>query len=161
MKYQKIETCNLGNGLGFRVVLWVSGCNHHCPGCQNPETWDPKSGKLFTIKQQQQILEYLNYDYIQGITLSGGDPLMEYNLKTLTSLLKEIKTKLPNKDVWCYTGSLFENVKDLEIMNYIDVLIDGPFILEKRDISLAFRGSTNQRVIDVKQSKAKGEIICL
>ena len=153
MKYQKIETCNLGNGLGFRVVLWVSGCNHHCPGCQNPETWDPKSGKLFTIKQQQQILEYLNYDYIQGITLSGGDPLMEYNLKTLTTLLKEIKAKLPNKDVWCYTGSLFENVKDLEIMNYIDVLIDGPFILAKRDITLWMRGSPNQRIWDLKNKK--------
>ena len=161
MYYHKIETCNIGNGLGFRLVLWVSGCSHHCPYCQNPETWDPKSGNIFTEKQKKQIIKYLKPDYIKGITLSGGDPLYEGNREEILDLCKEIKKAYPNKDIWLYTGYTYEEIKDLEIINYVDVIVDGKFIQELRDITLAFRGSSNQRIIDVAKTKEKDDIVCL
>lgn len=159
MNYQKIETCNIGNGTGFRVVLWVSGCNHHCPHCQNQETWNPDSGKPFTAKQEKQIIKYLSKDYISGLTLSGGDPLHPNNIETVTQLCKTIKEKLPNKNIWLYTGSSYEDIENLEITNYVDTIVDGQFKIDLRDITLAFRGSSNQRIIDVKASKSKNSVV--
>ncbi len=161
MNYQKIETCNIGNGLGFRLVLWVSGCRHRCKGCHNQETWDFNGGNPFTEKQEKQIIKYLKPDYIKGITLSGGDPLDINNYDAILDLCKKIKNIYPNKDIWCYTGYSYEELKEKSILNYIDVLIDGEFELDKRDITLAFRGSSNQRIIDVKKTLATGEVKCL
>ena len=161
MNYQKIETCNIGNGLGFRLVLWISGCRHHCRGCHNQETWDFNSGKLFTEKQEKQIIKYLKPDYIKGITLSGGDPLDASNYNAVLDLCKHIKKEYPNKDIWCYTGYTYEQIQDSSILKYIDVLIDGEFEQDKRDITLAFRGSSNQRVIDVQKTLQTGEVQCL
>lgn len=161
MNYQKIETCNIGNGLGFRLVLWVSGCRHRCKGCHNQETWDFNGGNSFTEKQEKQIIKYLKPDYIKGITLSGGDPLDINNYDAILDLCKKIKNIYPNKDIWCYTGYSYEELKEKSILNYIDVLIDGEFELDKRDITLAFRGSSNQRIIDVKKTLATGEVKCL
>ena len=141
MNYLKIESSSLSNGLGWRVVLWVSGCSHYCPNCQNPETWDHKAGKKFTDKEKQLIVELLKPDYIKGLTLSGGDPLFETNRESIYMLVKEIKELYPEKDIWLYTGYDFDQIKDLQLMKYIDVLIDGKFIEERRDITLAFRGS--------------------
>lgn len=147
MNYHKIETCNLSNGTGFRVVLWVSGCNHHCPGCHNPETWDPNSGKPFTEKQEKQIIKYLQPNYIQGLTISGGDPLMPCNRETVLDLCKRVKDFYPNKDIWIYTGYTYEELCEQNMdMNNINVIVDGPYIEAQRDISLAFRGSTNQNI---------------
>lgn len=147
MNYHKIETCNLSNGTGFRVVLWVSGCNHHCSGCHNPETWDPNGGKPFTEKQEKQIIKYLKPNYIQGLTISGGDPLMPCNRETVLNLCKRVKDFYPNKDIWIYTGYTYEELCDQNMdMNNINVIVDGPYIEAQRDISLAFRGSTNQNI---------------
>ena len=152
MNYLKIESSSLSNGLGWRVVLWVSGCSHNCPFCQNPETWDSKAGKKFTAKEKQLLIELLKPDFIMGLTLSGGDPLFEANRDDILKLVKELKAVYPNKDIWLYTGYTFEEIKDLELLNYVDVLIDGKFINEDRDITLAFRGSSNQKIIDVNKS---------
>lgn len=160
MNYHKIEQCNIGNGLGFRVVLWVSGCSHHCEGCQNPETWDYNSGKPFTSKQKEQIKQLLKLPYIRGITFSGGDPLAKNNEKEIYELCREIKQEFPQKDIWMYTGWYYEAVKNNPIMEYIDVLVDGPFHLKERDITLPFRGSTNQRIIDVQKTR-RDNVICL
>lgn len=159
MNYLKIESSSLSNGLGWRVVLWVSGCSHHCPNCQNPETWDSQAGKKFTAQEKQLILSLLKPDFIKGLTLSGGDPLFETNRDAVLKLVKEIKEVYPKKDIWLYTGYNFEQIKDLELMKYIDVLIDGKYIDQQRDITLAFRGSINQKIIDVKQSLKNNAII--
>ncbi len=159
MNYLKIESSSLSNGLGWRVVLWVSGCSHHCPNCQNPETWDSQAGKKFTAQEKQLIIKLLKPDYIKGLTLSGGDPLFETNRDAVLKLVKEIKEVYPKKDIWLYTGYNFEQIKDLELMKYIDVLIDGKYIDQKRDITLPFRGSVNQKIIDVRQSLKNNAII--
>ncbi len=159
MNYLKIESSSLSNGLGWRVVLWVSGCSHKCSNCQNPETWDSKAGKKFTTKETQLIIELLKPDYIKGLTLSGGDPLFESNREEILKLVKEIKKVLPGKDIWLYTGYNFNQIKDLELIEYIDVLIDGKYIDQQRDITLAFRGSANQKIIDVRQSLKNNAII--
>ena len=147
MNYHNILHDNMINGEGLRVVLFVSGCNHFCKGCQNPETWNKCSGILFDDSAKDEIFTQLSKDYIDGITLTGGDPLFPENRETLTSLCKEIKNKFPNKTIWCYTGYLYEKVKDLEIIKYIDVLVDGPYKEELRDITLPWVGSSNQRVL--------------
>lgn len=151
MNYCGLTKCNIADGEGLRVVLWVSGCSHHCKGCQNSETWDPKYGKLFDEDVKEEIFKELSNDYIDGLTLSGGDPLYINNRQELTELCKQVKNKFPNKTIWCWTGYLYEEIKDLEILNYIDVLIDGPYIQELRDITLDWRGSSNQRVIKLKE----------
>ena len=151
MKYLNILDCDLTNGLGVRVTLFVSGCNHRCKGCHNPESWNPCNGKPFTKEVRAKIIELLDRDYIDGLTLSGGDPLFPDNRDELTSLCKEVKEKFPNKSIWLWTGYLYEEIKDLEIVNYLDVIVDGPYKEELRDITLPFRGSSNQRVIVLKE----------
>lgn len=151
MNFQKIESASLSNGEGWRVVLWVSGCSHHCPGCHNQCTWDPNSGKLFDEKAKEKLFEWLSKPYIKGLTLSGGDPLYQGNRKEITELCKEVKNIFPEKDIWLYTGYKFEEIKDLETISYIDVVVDGEYIEKLRDITLPFRGSSNQKIIRTKK----------
>jgi len=146
MRIHKITYPDVNNGLGCRVTLWVSGCIHHCKGCQNKETWSFESGREFTDDDKREIFKVLSLPYIKGITFSGGDPLCSYD--DMLSLAKEIKEKFPKKDIWLYTGYTFEYVNEnlKEILNYIDILVDGKFIEELKDVSLPFRGSSNQRI---------------
>lgn len=153
MKYHNILHDNMLNGPGLRVVLFVSGCDRHCEGCQNPETWDKNSGLTFGGEEAAEIFQALEEEYISGLTLVGGEPLMPYNAPLLTELCKECKNMFPNKDIWCYTGFRYEEVKDMEIMKYIDVLLDGPFVKTLFDEKLKWVGSSNQRVIDVKATR--------
>lgn len=147
MKYLNILDCSIADGEGVRVVLFVSGCSHHCKGCHNPESWDPNNGKEFTEETKQKLFDLLCRDYIDGITFSGGDPLYCNNYSTILNLCLEIKQKFPNKTIWLYTGYTFEEIQRLDIIKYIDVLVDGKFEIDKKDITLAFKGSSNQRII--------------
>lgn len=140
------------NGDGLRVVLWVSGCSHCCKGCQNPITWDVNSGLLFDDAAKQEIFDQLDKPYISGITFSGGDPLHSANRMDVRTLMAEIKEKYPDKTIWLYTGDVWENVMHYPMMRYVDVLVDGEFMIEKRDVKLMWKGSSNQRVIDVQKS---------
>lgn len=151
MNYLAITKDDMINGEGLRVVLWVAGCGHKCQNCQNPHSWNENSGVSFTEETKQELFKELEKDYISGITFSGGDPLYINNRETVTRLCKEIKGKFPNKNIWLYTGYVYGEVQDLEIMKYIDVLIDGPYIESKRDIELEWRGSSNQRIIRIKE----------
>ena len=146
MNYHNITHEDMLNGDGLRVVLWVSGCNHNCKGCHNPETHDINSGIPFDEKAKEELFEYLNKEYIDGITFSGGDPLHPNNRETVTQLAKIVKNKF-KKTVWLYTGYKYEEIKDLIIMKYIDVLIDDEFKIELKDEKLNWRGSSNQRII--------------
>ena len=161
MKINGIEQCSMTNGVGLRTVLWVSGCEHKCKGCQNPCTWDPNSGEDFTSEKKELLYKYLDNKYIKGITFSGGDPLHPSNRGEVGKLILDIKANYPSKDIWLYTGYTWEEVKELNLdyLRYIDVLVDGRFILSKRDINLRWCGSSNQRVIDVKESLKEGKII--
>ena len=150
MRYHNITKDDMNNGEGLRVVLWVSGCNHHCKRCHNPITWDENNGLLFTKETKQELFNELNKDYISGITFSGGDPLHPVNRKIILQLAKEIKEKYPTKTIWCYTGYLYEQVKDLDNFQYLDVLVDGPFIESLADVNYEWAGSTNQRIIKLK-----------
>lgn len=140
------------NGDGLRVVLWVAGCSHCCRECQNPVTWDPDGGLFFDDKAKQEIFSQLDRDYISGITFSGGDPLHSANRPAVRSLMAEIRQKYPDKTIWLYTGDVWENVRHDATMQYVDVLVDGEFEVERRDTRLLWKGSGNQRVIDVKRS---------
>jgi anaerobic ribonucleoside-triphosphate reductase activating protein len=146
MRIHNISYPDANNGLGFRVTLWVSGCVHHCKGCQNQETWDFNSGREFTDEDKNKIFDILSLPYIKGITFSGGDPLCSYN--DVLSLMKEIKNKFPEKDIWVYTGYTIEFIKEHfdEMLNYVNFIVDGKFIEEQKDVSLPFRGSKNQRI---------------
>ncbi len=146
LKYHQILHDDMRNGDGLRVVLFVSGCNHYCKNCQNPVTWDPNDGLEFDNDALTEICVQLSKDYIAGITLSGGDPLYPGNREDITKLCKFLKDAFPKKNIWCYTGFLFEQVKDLPVMQYIDVLVDGPFIQKLADVNYHWCGSTNQRV---------------
>ena len=158
MKYAGLIKDDVNNGLGVGLTLFTQGCPHHCKGCQNPETWSFTGGKDYTPEVYKEIIEYfINNSYATRLTLSGGDPL--YSPQIITPLCEEIKRIRPDVKIWVYTGHVFEDVKDNPILQYIDVMIDGPFILEQRDITLAFRGSANQRIIDVQQSLNKGEVV--
>lgn len=163
MNFCKIETCSIENGTGFRVVLWCSGCSHHCKGCHNPETWDGDAGREFTAKEKELIYKLLDKEYISGITFSGGDPLFKRNIPAVYQLLQDIKKDFPNKNIWLYTGYTFEELQRdpdrKKLLPYIDVLVDGRFILEQRDITIAFRGSPNQRIIDVPATLKENKII--
>ena len=159
MNYHNITKEDMLNGDGLRVVLWTAGCGHHCKGCHNPQTWDPSSGIEFNDEAKKELFLELEKDYTSGITFSGGDPLFESNVQTITKLAKEIRQEFPKKTIWLYTGFLFEQVKHLETMKYIDVLCDGKFELEKRDVKTPWVGSTNQRVIDVQKSLESGTIV--
>lgn len=164
MKYIKLVTNNCYNGPGLRVVLWVSGCALHCKGCCNPESWDPDYGTPFINETFQKIMKALEDPYINGITLSGGDPLYQGNWDTIYDIVKEVSTQFNgSKTIWLYTGQKYEDlVKRIEtrqILLYTDVLVDGPFQLNKRDHCPRFKGSRNQRLIDVKESLKKGKVI--
>lgn len=173
MNYLQIDKASIGNGPGVRVVLWVSGCSIHCKGCQNPESWSCDSGKPFDDSAKQELFNALNKPYIRGVTFSGGHPLESKNVETIYLLIKEIKEKFPTKDIWLYTGYTLESIfpkvitSDFnpdrvyrqQIVSMCDVLIDGPYIEEQRDITLPFRGSKNQRLINVKETIKQGEIV--
>lgn len=164
MNYIKITKNDVANGPGVRCVLWVVGCEMRCAGCHNQSTWSFNSGKPFDEKAKQELFGVLEQQYIQGVTISGGHPLDQHNFEDVLALVREIKAKFPTKDIWLYTGYLYEELYYREISRillYIDVLVDGPYIEEQRDITLAFRGSRNQRLIDVKETLKQGKIITL
>ena len=146
------------NGDGLRVVLWVAGCTHHCDGCQNPITWDISGGLPFDWEAEKELFEKLDKNYISGITFSGGDPLHPMNRQEVCRLIKKTHELFPNKTSWMYTGLLWEDVKDIEEMKYVDVLADGRFEEDKLDNNLKWVGSPNQRVIDVKRTISDGRI---
>lgn len=150
MRYHDITKDDMKNGDGLRVVLWVAGCLHHCKECQNPITWDPDGGLLFDESAKQEIFDQLDKPYISGITFSGGDPLHPSNRVEVRNLCEEIKEKYPDKTIWLYTGDSWESIYNYPIMKYVDVCVDGEFLIEKRDVTLMWKGSSNQRVIDVK-----------
>ena len=159
MNYLKITKDDLLNGEGVRVTLWVSGCNHHCKNCHNPETWDDKEGQLFAHKAIQEISNELLNPYVAGLTLTGGDPLYPKNRETIGDLIKEVKRRFPNKNIWLWTGYKWNEIKDLSFIKYIDVLIDGEFIQDLYSPNLMWRGSSNQNVINVKKSLEQNKIV--
>ena len=147
------------NGDGLRSVLWVAGCSHGCKNCHNPITWDICGGIPFDEAAKEELLVSLEPDYISGITFSGGDPLHTQNRDEIGALIKEVREKYPNKTIWVYTGYTWNEVKDLPYLKLVDVLVDGPFVEELKDVNLPWRGSSNQRVIDVKESLETDEIM--
>ncbi len=159
MRFHNITKDDMLNGDGLRVVLWVAGCAHHCEECQNPVTWNPDGGVPFTEESKQELFEALGKSYVSGITFSGGDPLYCANEPEVLALAKEIREKFPRKTIWLYTGYLWEYVKSREIAKYLDVLVDGPYVKQLRDTKLFWRGSANQRVIDVQESLAGGKLV--
>lgn len=152
MRYHNITKDDMKNGDGLRVVLWVAGCSHCCKECHNPMTWDPNGGIPFDEAAKQELFEALDKDYISGVTFSGGDPLHVANIADTKSLMQEIKEKYPNKTIWLYTGDVWENILHYPCMKYVDVLVDGEFHAEEKDVKLLWKGSKNQRVIDVQES---------
>ena len=165
MNYHKIEKTSIANGEGIRVVLWVSGCSLHCKGCHNPETWNIYSGKFFDEEAKKELFEALDKPYIQGITFSGGHPFEPNNRSTIYCLIKEIREKFPQKDIWLYTGYTWEEIFEKRIreiqrtLYWIDVLVDGKYIKEEKDMTLKWRGSRNQRVIDVQKTLKENKIV--
>lgn len=175
MNYIKIDTEDVCNGDGLRVVLWLSSCDHHCYNCQNPQTWRPESGILFDNSAKQEIFEQLSKDYISGVTFTGGDPLNENNLDGVLKLTNEIRVLYPEKTIWLYSGYTWEEIIDnqfidlensygkwsdrAKILFKADVFVDGQYIDSQRDISLKWRGSGNQRVIDVQKTLKQGHIV--
>ncbi len=159
MRYHNITKDDMLNGDGMRVVLWVAGCEHKCPECQNPVTWDICGGLEFDEAAKAELFEELEHDYISGVTLSGGDPMHTKNRGDIEKLVDEISEKFPDKTIWMYTGYEWQDIKDLPLMQKIDVLVDGRYIKEQRDVNLPWRGSANQKVIDVKRSLELGKIV--
>ncbi|MDR2043544.1 MAG: anaerobic ribonucleoside-triphosphate reductase activating protein [Clostridium sp.] len=154
MRYHDITKDDMLNGDGLRVVLWVSGCNHYCKHCQNPLTWDPDGGLPFDEPARREIFSQLEKPYISGATFSGGDPLHPANRAQVRELMREIKERFPEKTIWLYTGELWEDCRSYAGLRYVDVLVDGEFRIEEKDTKLRWRGSRNQRVIDVPSSLA-------
>lgn len=169
MNYAEIKNCDIANGPGVRVSLFVSGCTHHCPGCFNQVAWDFDYGQPFTQQTIDEILKLLAPGYIKGLTLLGGEPFEPENQPAVVELLRQIKSKYPEKTIWAFSGYLFDrdilpgHLGDPEItreyLGYLDVLVDGPFVEAKKNLSLRFRGSENQRIIDVPASLAAGKIV--
>ena len=164
MNYHKITYPDIENGEGVRLTLWVSGCSHHCPGCHNPETWSPNGGKPFTKETVQEIVDILDdKDYLDGVTLSGGDPLYMSNISPIYNLCRMLKKRYPQKTIWLYTGYQYEWIMRrpvyAQVMQFVDVLVDGEYDEEKRDISLPFCGSSNQRLIDVNESRKTQSVV--
>ncbi len=169
MNYATIKNCDIANGPGVRVSLFVSGCTHHCKGCFNQEAWDFAYGEPFTRQTEDTILEMLRPNYIRGLTLLGGEPFDPHNQPAIVALLRRVRQTYPEKTIWAFTGYLFD--RDIlpgklgpweitrEYLSYLDVLVDGPFIEEKKNLTLRFRGSENQRLIDIPASMASGEIV--
>lgn len=155
MRYHNITKDDMLNGDGLRVVLWVAGCSHCCKECQNPVTWDPNGGLLFDEEAKAELFEALDKPYISGITFSGGDPLHSANRLDVRNLMAEIKEKFPNKTIWLYTGDSWENIVHYPLLQFVDVLVDGEFKIEQKDNNLLWKGSKNQRVIDVQSSLKK------
>jgi anaerobic ribonucleoside-triphosphate reductase activating protein len=150
MYYANILKDSMVNGDGLRIVLFVSGCEHHCKGCHNQITWNPNFGTLFTEETKNEIFKELDKDYISGITFSGGDPLFSTNLETVTELCKEIKEKYPTKTIWLYTGYTYDDVKDFEVFKYVNYVVDGRFEIDKKVDGLEYRGSSNQKIIKIQ-----------
>lgn len=166
MNYAAIKNCDIANGPGVRVSLFVSGCTHHCPGCFNEVAWDFNYGQPFTQEVMDRIVQMLRPDYIRGLTLLGGEPFEPENQGAIVQLLRQVKRELPQKSIWAFSGYLFD--RDIlsgrlgdtrEYLSYLDVLVDGPFIEAQKNLSLRFRGSENQRLIDVPASLAAGTIV--
>ena len=169
MNYAEIKNCDIANGPGVRVTLFVSGCTHKCPGCFNEVAWDFDYGQPFTQETIDKILDMLKPNYIKGLTLLGGEPFEPQNQPAILELLRQIKQKYPNKSIWAFSGYLFD--KDIlpgklgdpavtrEYLSYLDVLVDGPFIQAKKDLTLRFRGSSNQRLIDVPASLKEQRVV--
>lgn len=169
MYYGTIKNCDIANGTGVRVTLFVSGCRNRCKNCFQPQTWDFNYGKPFTQETQEYILNLLNHDYISGLTVLGGEPFEPENQRELLPFLKRVKSEYPNKTIWCFSGFTFEEMHTLgnrscieitdELLSYIDILVDGRFVEEQKDISLRFRGSRNQRIIDLKPTLKTNKIV--
>lgn len=165
MNYHNITYPDQNNGPGLRVVIWVSGCSHHCLECQNPQTWDKNSGIIFDNSAKEEIIEQLKNNYISGVTWSGGDPMHKDNVETVLKFTEKIHDLFPEKNIWLYTGYTFEeimndiNLKRKQLLDLCDVLVDGEYKKELRDISLHWCGSSNQRVIDVKNTLKENKII--
>ena len=154
MNYAEIKKVDIANGPGVRVSLFVSGCRNHCKGCFNPETWDFDYGRPFTRETEDEIIEALRPSWIQGLSILGGEPTEEENAAVLIPFLKRVRAVLPDKDIWLYSGYTYETLRDKEILTLADVLVDGPFLLEQKDAGLAFRGSRNQRIIDLREKES-------
>lgn len=168
MNYANIKTYSIENGTGVRVSLFVSGCTHHCKDCFNEQAWDFGYGAPFTEDTENAVIEALAPDYMAGITLLGGEPMEPVNQRGLLPLLKRIRKELPQKTVWAYTGYVYEDLLEggrahcevtEELLSLCDILVDGPFIAEKKNISLRFRGSENQRIIDLKTTRESGKVV--
>ncbi|MGI6590187.1 MAG: anaerobic ribonucleoside-triphosphate reductase activating protein [Eggerthellaceae bacterium] len=168
MNYANIKYCDIADGVGVRTTLFVSGCSHHCKGCFQPETWDFAAGEPFTEEVAQQIIDSLAPTYIDGLTLLGGEPMEPENQGPLADLCERAKAAYPDKSIWCYTGDCYEDLipggsrhtEDTDrLLACIDVLVDGPFIEDQKDITLRFCGSANQRLIDLNATRAAGEVV--
>ena len=168
MNYGAIKKCDIANGVGVRTVLFVSGCTHHCKGCFQPETWNFDYGERYTKETEDEIIESLRPDYVDGITLLGGEPFEPENQRELVKLLRRIKKELPQKTVWSFSGFTYEELTGdsravcevtNEMLSLLDVLVDGEFVEAKRNISLRFRGSENQRLIDMNKTRKEGKIV--
>ena len=168
MNYGAIKKCDIANGAGVRTVLFVSGCTHHCKGCFQPETWNFDYGEKYTKETEDEIIESLRPDYVDGITLLGGEPFEPENQRELVKLLRRIKKELPQKTVWSFSGYTYEELTGdsravcevtNEMLSMLDVLVDGEFVEAKRNISLRFRGSENQRLIDMNKTRKEGKIV--
>lgn len=161
MNYSVIKPLDIANGPGVRVSLFVSGCRNRCPGCFNPETWSFTYGQEFTHETLLELERMLKNPNIEGLSILGGDPFEPENRERVDTICKLIWLYHPDKSIWVWTGYLYEDLKDLPVMKYIDVLVDGPFVEELKDLRLKWRGSSNQRVIDVKKSLISGEVFLL
>lgn len=169
MYYAEIKNCDIANGPGVRVTLFVSGCTHRCQNCFNEETWDFKYGSPFTAETENKLIDALRPAYIKGLTLLGGEPLEHSNQQGLLPFLRRVKKELPGKDIWCYTGYTFESdvlekmctewEETKELLSYVDVLVDGEFVQALKDLGLRFRGSRNQRIINLPESLRTGKAV--
>ena len=159
MRYHKIRKMDISNGPGVRVSVFMQGCEFHCKNCFNPETWDFKGGKKFTDETINEVLDLANQGHIKGLSILGGEPMHPLNIKGTIKLAKAFKERYPEKTIWSWSGFLIDNIVDKEILNYLDVLVDGQYVDELHNPTLKWCGSENQRVIDVKKTLKKGEVV--